>query len=633
MASRKTEQKRREFIKLTAAGTVGVAAIAACAPPRRQRQPRAAKPAEAPRQPRPRRPRPSRPSPPRLRQRRPTAAAKPADAKPAATAAAPAQPTGSRTSRATAPSRSSTAAPRASTRTGTSGTRTSPAPPTRTQPGILYEPLAFYSVFQDKEILWLAASYEYSADLKQLTIKTRPGVTWTDGTPFSAEDVAYTLNTLKDARPEGQVGRRRPAGPGHRQGDRRQHGRHQVQDAEPRFFDFLTYKYDIGVYIVPKHVFQGQDWTTFKHFDLAKGWPVSTGPWKVVFSAPEQKIIDRKDEWWADKAGLAKLPRVERIVNIPFVSEQPTAQALITNEVDFSYGLQPATFPTIFAQNPKIITCRPEAAVRLRGLVADLALRQQHQGPVRRQGRALGRQLLHRPPEARRRRLGRRKLDLAAAVPELPGPQARTSTRSRTSSQKYHTDQVRPEEGRRDHAEEGVQEGQRRDLGGLRRAQQHQARHHGLGLVRHRARPGRRRAAEARRASTPPTASRRIQHRFENGQYQAMIYGHGGSISDPYNTLRLYQSVSAPSASPAAWSTTPSGRTRTFDKIVDEIGMTPMTDKAKLTELFRKAMEIWLPELPDIQLTEFHHRIPMNTTYWKNWPTAENPYACRRPGS
>jgi hypothetical protein len=37
-------------------------------------------------------------------------------------------------------------------------------------------------------------------------------------------------------------------------------------------------------------------------------------------------------------------------------------------------------------------------------------------------------------------------------------------------------------------------------------------------------------------------------------------------------------------------------------------------------------MEIWLPELPDIQLVQGFHRIPINTTYWKNWPSAENPY-------
>ena len=37
-------------------------------------------------------------------------------------------------------------------------------------------------------------------------------------------------------------------------------------------------------------------------------------------------------------------------------------------------------------------------------------------------------------------------------------------------------------------------------------------------------------------------------------------------------------------------------------------------------------MEIWLPDLPDIQLVQNYHRIPMNTTRWKNWPTADNPY-------
>jgi len=65
-------------------------------------------------------------------------------------------------------------------------------------PGILYEPLAFYSAFADKEHLWLAESYKYSADFKELTIKTRSGIRWSDGASFSAEDVAYTLNSLRD---------------------------------------------------------------------------------------------------------------------------------------------------------------------------------------------------------------------------------------------------------------------------------------------------------------------------------------------------------------------------------------------------------------------------------------------------
>jgi len=69
-------------------------------------------------------------------------------------------------------------------------------------PGILYEPLAYYSAFADKEYLWLAESYRYSPDFKELTIKTRSGIKWSDGAPFSAEDVAYTLTSLRDLGPK-----------------------------------------------------------------------------------------------------------------------------------------------------------------------------------------------------------------------------------------------------------------------------------------------------------------------------------------------------------------------------------------------------------------------------------------------
>ena len=182
--------------------------------------------------------------------------------------------------------------------------------------------------------MWLAESYQFSPDFRQLTIKTRSGITWSDGVPFSAEDVAFTLNSVRDLGPKVKWGV----------------DVHQVMkeakatDANtvvidflvpsPRFFMFMTYKYDIGVYIVPKHIFQGQDWTTFKHFDVAKGWPVSTGPWKVTEASLQQKVFDRRPDWWAAKAGLAPLPMVERTIWLPSVGEQALAQALITNQID-----------------------------------------------------------------------------------------------------------------------------------------------------------------------------------------------------------------------------------------------------------------------------------------------------------
>ncbi len=112
---------------------------------------------------------------------------------------------------------------------------------------LIYEPLAYYSAFADKMYMWLAESYQYAPDFKQLTIKTRSGIKWSDGTPFSAEDVAYTFNTLRDLGPKAKWGV-----------DVNQ----ALQEAKatdantvvlnfkipsPRFFFFCTYKYDIGV--------------------------------------------------------------------------------------------------------------------------------------------------------------------------------------------------------------------------------------------------------------------------------------------------------------------------------------------------------------------------------------------------
>ncbi len=53
----------------------------------------------------------------------------------------------------------------------------------------------------------------------------------------------------------------------------------KFKQAAPRFFDLLTYKYDIGVYIVPKHIFSANgEWANFKFFDLAKGRGRSSPP-------------------------------------------------------------------------------------------------------------------------------------------------------------------------------------------------------------------------------------------------------------------------------------------------------------------------------------------------------------------
>ncbi|HTS38290.1 MAG TPA: ABC transporter substrate-binding protein [Candidatus Solibacter sp.] len=52
----------------------------------------------------------------------------------------------------------------------------------------------------------LAQSWKVSKDGKQITFKLRPGLSFSDGTPFSAEDVAYTVQQMMDPAVHSPVG-------------------------------------------------------------------------------------------------------------------------------------------------------------------------------------------------------------------------------------------------------------------------------------------------------------------------------------------------------------------------------------------------------------------------------------------
>jgi peptide/nickel transport system substrate-binding protein len=64
--------------------------------------------------------------------------------------------------------------------------------------GQVYEPLAFVNTLQSgKASPWLATSWAWGAGNKTLTFTIRNGVKWSDGTPMTAADVAFTFNLMK----------------------------------------------------------------------------------------------------------------------------------------------------------------------------------------------------------------------------------------------------------------------------------------------------------------------------------------------------------------------------------------------------------------------------------------------------
>ena len=149
-------------------------------------------------------------------------------------------------------------------------------------PNLIFEPLAFFSAFANEEIMWLAEDYSYNDDFTELTINCREGISWSDGEDFDCEDVVYTLNTLKELKEQVRWGKDVDAAMDNAELVDKYTAKVNLLRPDPRFFFLLTYKFDIGVYIVPEHHYNGRDWTTFGDYNRDNGWPLSTGPWQVT---------------------------------------------------------------------------------------------------------------------------------------------------------------------------------------------------------------------------------------------------------------------------------------------------------------------------------------------------------------
>lgn len=63
--------------------------------------------------------------------------------------------------------------------------------------GIVYEPLIQWNSANGKYMPWLATGWQWNSTNTVLTINLRHGVKWSNGTPFTSADVAFTFNMMK----------------------------------------------------------------------------------------------------------------------------------------------------------------------------------------------------------------------------------------------------------------------------------------------------------------------------------------------------------------------------------------------------------------------------------------------------
>lgn len=485
--------------------------------------------------------------------------------------------------------------------------------------GLFHEPLVYADMLNGHQYPWLAESWEYNEEKTELTYHLRDGVTWSDGEAFTASDVAYTLNTLRD---EG--------------GNVRMGAIYQtfIKEAEavddltvkitfnapaPRFHDeVMVAKGDSATFIVPEHIWKDVNWAEYTAYNDGAG-PVTTSPWRFAYADETRRIIDRVktcDEWWACRTGFSELPEVERFVQIFMADQQAQATAMIRNEIDQTHDLRVDLIEQILAQNPDATTWTgregPYGMISWWPTSMYMNLNDKHLSN----------------PEVRwaiNRYVDRDKLiDFAFngngeksiwPFPPFKGLQASIDNLA-PLEEKYQQGLYDPADADARLTAAGYtkdSEGFWADADG-ERIQCH------IISLPHFSDSGPilvemlNQAGIESSFSQPPD----IGTRLNAGDFQCGLYGHNGSMSgDIYRTLLIYTTGGVGNYSQYS--------NPEFDTIVEQMATT--TEDAAVRELERQAMDIWLRDLPEVPLLQFYNRTGNNGHYWTNWPsTSSDPY-------
>ena len=192
--------------------------------------------------------------------------------------------------------------------------------------GLVYETLYFVNVNGGALTPMLATSYQWNSDNTQLTFAIRQNVKWNDGQPFSADDVAYTFDLMKEHPAADSLGVWQFL--------------KSVQATDPRTV-VMTFQKAYPpvlatiagkVYIVPKHVFS----STGDPTKYLSDHPVGTGPFTLARYQPDLAVYDKYAGYW--QASQVKIDEVR----FPEYKDNATLQlALPKGEIDWAGYFSP----------------------------------------------------------------------------------------------------------------------------------------------------------------------------------------------------------------------------------------------------------------------------------------------------
>lgn len=219
------------------------------------------------------------------------------------------------------------------------------------------EPL-FILNYENGEIQpWLAESMEANEAADVWTLNLREGAYWSDGEAFNADDVVFTIELLLNDETSTL----------NNAADTQQwvESVEKVDDTtvvfnlvnpNPRFqLDFFSVRIWGGINIMPEHVWADKDPFTFKNYDPEMGYPLGTGPYKLVSASETEYVYDLDENWWGAATGVFELPEPLRLIWVVTGNDQIRATLLANAELDSVMDITLGAFEAAKAENPNVI--------------------------------------------------------------------------------------------------------------------------------------------------------------------------------------------------------------------------------------------------------------------------------------
>lgn len=494
----------------------------------------------------------------------------------------------------------------------------------------LIEPLFILNYESGKIEPWLAVDMTANDGLDIWTLRLRPNVKWSDGEAFTADDVVFTVNMLLANAPSLLFSSALQEWVNHVEKDDDLTVRFTLKKPNPRFqLDFWVVKTSNSVYVVPEHIWRGRDPITFKNYDPEKGWPVFTGPYKLQSFTQTEFVYVRDDHWWGAETGWLPLPQPEKLVWVWYGPEETRTAAMADDELDCLCDVSLGAFQALGHRKPNVFTwfdhppyAWVDPCVRMLEFnhtrepwndkemrwAVNYAIDRDMVVAVAYEGTTIAARHFFPayPPLNRRVDLLEEK-GLYQKYPLMKHDPGRT--RQILESKGYHVNK------------NGYYEKNGRTLS--------------LVITTHEAYIEKQRIAQVLveqlqavgiNATHRNEAGGTWNDNYQLGNFEARVGWQAcGSVTEPWSSMNAFSAHWLKPVGERAQFNGWRWKNDTYTELLDEMSRLPLEDP-RIDELFVKAMDIWLDELPTIPITQAKKLLSFSQTFWRGWPSARDNY-------